>query len=203
VELGSREFGTVDIAVGTPEVEIGLVPLRAELAAGSTPVLTGTSAAKTVVVTPHGSRCVLALDTGAGNSPLLTSYTRLSPADTWDPAKGFGWTGTVPQSRDRGPGLDSLRRDFVNDTAARTLRLAVPPGRHQAHVLVGDVHNLQPTFIKSGGEIIAQSEWMHGWYFDWLRFELDGGAAGREVDLEFSSVPREHWHLNALLLLKA
>ena len=203
IELPSREFDTVDIDVSTPEVEIGLEPFRAVMTAGNATVLTGTSALETVIVTPDGSRCVLALDAGSPTSPLLSTYTRLSPADTWDPAKGFGWTGTVPQFRDRGPGLDSLRRDFVNDTTARTLRIAVPPGLHQAHALIGDVHNLQPTFIRSGGELLAESTWLHGWFFSWLHFELDGGTAGREVDLEFSTIPREHWHLNALLLLKS
>lgn len=31
----------------------------------------------------------------------------------------------------------------------------------------------------------------------------DGGAGGRDVDLELSSVPGQHWHLNAFVLLAA
>lgn len=52
--------------------------------------------------------------------------------------------------------------------------------------------------MRSGGQVIAESRYLKGGEFQWLRFELDGGVNGREVDLEFDSVPDEYWHLVAL-----
>lgn len=203
VGVPSRELGTLELDVTTPEVSVGFGSLTARASAGSTTVLTGMDATRSVIVTPDGSRCALALDAGTASSPLLATYTRLTPADKWDAARGYGWVGTGPQSRDRGAALDALRRDFVNDTSARTLRIAVPPGQHQAHVLVGDTFDQQPMTIKSGGAALAQIGALRGGTFEWLHFGVDGGTAGREVDLEFAGIPAQHWHLNALVLLAA
>jgi alpha-glucuronidase len=146
---------------------------------------------------------VLALDSGTDTSPLLETYQRLSPSNLWDAAKGFGWVGSKPQSRDRGSRFDPLRRDFTNDTTARTLRVSVPAGPHEAFILVGDNNQCYPTYVKSGGELLAESAFLQNGVFTWIRFPLDGGAAGRDVDLELSSVPGQHWHVNAFVLLAA
>ena len=55
----------------------------------------------------------LALDAGSSPSPLVETYRRLSPADTWDAARGYGWVGTAPLSRDRGA-PDALRGRVVS-----------------------------------------------------------------------------------------
>ena len=201
VTVASREFGTVAASATVPDVEAGFGALRAGASAGGMTVLTGMAAATSLLVTPDVSRCVLALDAGPADAPLLPTYTRLAPEDAWDPGRGFGWVDTGPQARDRGDVLDALRRDFVNDTAPRTLRVAVPAGRHQAHLLIGDTYDQHPMFVRSGGELLAQAPAMRDWTFDWLHLSLDGGSAGREVDLEFSGVPQQHWHLNAFVLL--
>jgi alpha-glucuronidase len=153
-----------------------------------------------VLTTPAGQRCVLALDAGTATSPLHAGYRRLTPDDAWDPATGYGWMAGAPQSRDRGA-PDPLLQDFVNDVPARTLRVAVPAGQHETYLLVGDAFNSHPTYVHSGGELLAESPFLWRNEFEWIHFTLDGGAAGREIDLELSSVAGEHWHLVALAIL--
>jgi alpha-glucuronidase len=100
--------------------------------------------------------------------------------------------GDAPQSRDRGT-PDVLRRDFVNDTTARTLRIAIPADSHAVHMLVGDATvGSCPTNVRSAGTLLAQSEQLASGEFAWLYFTVDGGSTGREVDLELSSVPDQH-----------
>jgi alpha-glucuronidase len=154
-----------------------------------------------VDVVPAGDKVRLALDAGTTDSPLLDTYERLSPAHGWDAGRGYGWVGDPPEARDRGGAVDVLRRDFVNDSASRVLRLAVPPGRHDAYLLVGDVTALNATKVSSGGELLAEAPAAPGGTFTWLRFQLDGGGTGRDADLEFSGTSGQHWHLNALVLL--
>src|SRR5690606_29733742 len=129
-------------------------------------------------------------------------YQRLTPETMWDPARGYGWIGRTPQSRDRGDAWDALRRDFCGDTAPCTLRLAIPPGIHETAVLVGDGGpDVWPTFIDVNGQRVAEGGRIRGGTFEWLRFELDGGSEGREVDLEFSSVPGRFWRLCGLVIV--
>ena len=66
---------------------------------------------------------------------------------------------------------------------------------------MGDTVNAHPTFVRSGGELLGQSKFLFRGEYEWVHFTLDGGAAGREVDLELSSVPGEHWHLVALAIM--
>jgi hypothetical protein len=152
-------------------------------------------------VTPAAPLCVLALDGGSAGSPLFGGYARLAPDAAWDPARGFGWVGGAPQSRDRG-GLDALRRDFCNDTATRTLRVAVPPGPHPAFLLVGDAAvGARPTIVASEGIELGRSRDLGTAEFQWLSFTLDGGPSGRAVDVELSGVGGEHWRLVAFALV--
>ncbi|TCC50854.1 glycoside hydrolase [Kribbella capetownensis] len=197
VSVPSRETVPFTVPVTPPLLpQITMIDLECE--AGGMPAL-GTSTQ--VFVTPAGGRCRLALDAGPESSPLLAGYQRLSPSDAWDPDRGFGWVGTAPQARDRG-NPDVLRRDFVNDTAARVLRIRIPAGKTDAYALIGEslVH-CQPMTIRSEGKVVAalESLLLHGTY-TWLKLSLDGGAGGRDVDLEFSSIPDEHWHLDALVI---
>ena len=198
VAVSSRELRDVSVAVqsgGNP----GTFLVGARIDAGGLQVLADPTEVLTI---PAGQRCVLALDGGSASSPLLDGYRRLTPGDAWNPETGYGWVGGAPQSRDR-EGPDPLLRDFVNDIPARTLRVAVPAGEHEAYVLVGDTVNAHPTFVRSGGELVAQTKFLFRGEYEWAHFTLNGGAAGREVDLELSSVPGEHWHLVALVLIDA
>ncbi|MEQ7126554.1 alpha-glucuronidase family glycosyl hydrolase [Actinopolymorpha sp. B11F2] len=194
--LASREFGVLAVPITPPIApEIGMV--QAAVEAGGLPVL---GPSTPVITAPAGPHCVLALDAGSVSSPLLPGYRRLSPSSGWDAAVGYGWVGAAPQSRDRG-GPDTLRRDFVNDTTARTLRIALPAGVFDAYVLVGDAGaGSWPTFVRADGELMAESVFLENNSYVWLRFSLDGGADGREVDLELSGAPDQHWHLNALVV---
>jgi alpha-glucuronidase len=153
-----------------------------------------------VIAVPAGGTLALALDAGTETSPLLPGYRRLSPANPWDPATGYGWVGAPAMSRDRAV-LDDLRRDFVNDAAARVLRIAVPAGAHTVHALVGDANQPSaPTYIHSGGALLAQSGPLANGTFTWVDFTVDGGATGRTLDIDLTSDPAVHWHLNALLM---
>lgn len=196
VALPPREFASFSVPV-TPPLTPQIATIDLDVAAGGMPVL-GTRTQ--VVVAPVAARCRLALDAGSPSSPLLAGYQRLSPSDLWDPAKGFGWVGAAPQSRDRAR-LDVLRRDFVNDTAARVLRLRVPAGESVAYLLIGDASaDCWPTFVRSEGKLLAQSEFLLGGLYSWVKVVLDGGASGRDLDLELSSVPNQHWHLASLVI---
>lgn len=197
-QIGSTEFGRVTVGV-QPPLTSAIARLDVELSPGSVPSLGG--AGTEFVVTPVARRCHMALDAGTSGSPLVPGYDRLTPTMAWDPARGYGWVGSPPQERDRGGGLDALRRDFVGDYPAHTLRLAVPPGQHEASILVGDGGPASwPTFVSVDGERVAESPYLPGNAFTWVTFPLDGGAGGREVDLTFDSIPNQFWHLCALVV---
>ncbi len=68
-------------------------------------------------------------------------------------------------------------------------------------MLTGDVHDSFPTTVKLDGEVAAVSEFLLGGSFAWMTIKVDGGAAGKTVDLQFSTVPGQHWHLNGLVIL--
>lgn len=194
--LGSTEFGNATIRV-TPPAPPAIVDVALRLdtdheVVGSRP--------RTITVTPAADRCVLALDGGTESSAVLDGYTRLSPADAWDAARGFGWVGAAPQSRDRGG--DAFRADFCNDSTERVLRVTVPAGVHDAYLLVGDrTEDSFPTIVTANGTELARSEWLAANEYVWLSFPLDGGTSGSTLDLHLSSIPGEHWHLAGFVLL--
>jgi hypothetical protein len=193
----------------TPPLEpvaggVALSPLVARVTALDTPVY-GEPAAQTWAA-PSGDRVPLALDSGTSGSPLLRTYRRLAPAGAWNPANGYGWVGTTPDSRDRG-GPDALRRDFTWSGTSRTpgtLRIAVPPGRHRVFALTGDnSFQSSDTVIYADGARMAETgEFLPAGRFKWLGFELDGGSEGRTVDLRLVGEGyQEYWRLNALVVL--
>jgi hypothetical protein len=155
-----------------------------------------------VLSAPRGDQVPIALDAGTATSPVLSSYTRLSPSDVWDAAQGFGWVGTPPQSRDRGT-LDSLRRDLVTNTAPGTLRISVPAGNHTGYLLVGDAgFPADPMTVSSGGQTLLDlaSPQPTG-AFRWLVFPLNGGTSGRDVDLDFAAhVSGQFWRFAGLVV---
>ncbi|MGH3387422.1 MAG: alpha-glucuronidase family glycosyl hydrolase [Actinomadura sp.] len=195
IRLQPREFGEVAVPV-TPPLTPQITTLRTAVDAAGLDILGATT---NVIVAPAGRRCRLAVDAGSATSPVLPGYRKLAPDDAWDPERGYGWVGGAPQSRDRNA-LDALRRDFVNDSVPRILRVRIPAGSHDAYLLTGDVHDAWPTYVRSGGELLAQSEFLLGGDFAWLHLTLDGGADGHDVDLELSGDPGQHWHLVALTI---
>jgi alpha-glucuronidase len=200
VTVESRQFEKAVPRVVPPTAGLS-VSRDVDLDTGGLPVIGGTGVE--FAVTPAPSLCHLALDAGPDGAPLFPGYQRLTPQHTWTSGATYGWVGTSPQSRDRG-GPDELRRDFCNDAAPRTLRVAVPAGQHQAYVLVGDqAVGSEPTAVSVGGSEVARSSRLRGGEYAWLRFTLDGGLTGRTVDLTLSSVAGAHWHLNAFAVVDA
>lgn len=175
--------------------------LTADATAGSALVLGGQTI--TVVTTPSPAVASLALDSGDATSPVLAGYERLAPEDAWASGRTFGWVGTAPDTRDRAV-LDDLRRDFTMSTRPTTVRVQVPAGRHEVHLLTGDasfaagqlVVTEGSTSLADTGRSLAAGE------FAWLGFALDGGAEGRTVDLTLSVVGSGNWRLSALTILK-
>ena len=173
--------------------------LTAEVTAGTTPV-SGHPRTRTVVV-PSATTSALALDAGTATSPLFPSYTRLAPATAWDPARGFGWVGTPPESRDRTE-PDSLRRDMITRRTPAVLRVALPSGLHVVSVLRGDqdfsttgiVVDVDGSRVVSTGPAIGTGEY---W---WEVFEVDGGPNGRTADLTFSNDQGVYWKVQALVV---
>ncbi|MEQ7007920.1 alpha-glucuronidase family glycosyl hydrolase [Actinopolymorpha sp. B17G11] len=157
-----------------------------------------------VVSVPAADEAVLALDAGSPTSPVLDGYTRLSPAETWDAGRGFGWVGEPPDFRDRAR-MDVLRRDIVlGRDQDYVLRVAVPAGPHRVHILTGDafapsgtttVYEGDTELGSSGPEIIPQAE------FRWFSFVLDGGTPGRLADLRLVGSLRDgYWRVAALVM---
>lgn len=160
------------------------------------------SAALPVITTPPGDAVPMALDAGRTGSPVFGGYGRLSPADAWDPGLGFGWVGDPPADRDRGL-VDDLRRDFVLSREPATLRLAVPPGRHDAYLLAGDAaFSSGDTVVSENGEVLAQiGQTLARGEFRYLTFELDGGADGRTADLVVSGRSNNYWRVVSFVLV--
>jgi hypothetical protein len=189
----------------TPPLEPAITTLIVTVTAGADEVGDGVKRLD-VIATPAADRVALALDAGGPDSPVLTGYRRLSPADTWDPGRGYGWVGTVPEFRDRNL-LDVLRRDLVfgRPPDPTTLRLAVPPGVHTAHILTGDAFAISSETVvgidgavagRSGESTIPQGS------FRWFAFEVDGGSSGRTLDLELTGNLYERiWRIVALVLV--
>lgn len=155
----------------------------------------------TVVTTPAASSSALALDAGTATSPVFDGYQRLS-TQAWDPARGYGWVGTVPQSRDRGA-PDPLMRDIVTGQDPAVLRIAVPAGTHDVDLLVGD-HSYagDPMTVTGDGRTLATVDpAVPSGTFQWKRFTLDGGTDGRTVDLTFAARDQgAYWRFASLVL---
>ena len=196
ISLPARGLGKVRIPVN-PALRPETAVLRPTLKAGKLQALITEAP---VITAPAGRRCRLALDAGSPTSPLLDGYRRLSPSDAWDSARGFGWVDGAPQSRDRNQ-PDPLLRDFVNDTVARTLRLTIPAGEHSLYLLTGETSSDSfPTTVRMDGAVVGTSVFLPGGNFEWLDVPVDGGASGKTIDLEFSNVPGQHWHLVAIAI---
>ena len=149
----------------------------------------------TVWVKPDPTVFASARDAGTPSSVVIVGgYTRLAP----DSAE---WVGTPPSSRDRGAGSDALRRDHVFATGEATLRLALPPGKRRVALLRGDVTAASGPLIVTadGTTLVPAGPRLAAREFAWERFVLDGGPAGRTVDLTLSGSGGE-WKLAALLL---
>jgi glucose/arabinose dehydrogenase len=152
-----------------------------------------------VVVQPVTT--VYALDAGSATSPLAAGYSRLANTTAYANPPGFGWIGAGPQSRDRGA-PDALRQDIVTSTGTATLRLSVPAGRHRVGLLRGDqgfaaeriVVTVDGQRVVDGGMALTAAE------FGWDQFTVDGGAAGRTVDVTFTGDPAKFWRFNAIVV---
>jgi predicted alpha-1,2-mannosidase len=205
--------GTITLTVrAAASARQGFYPVPITLSAGATHQA---GLDLIVIVEKPGSLLApLALDAGTATSDVYPGFKRLSPADTWNPDKGYGWVGTPPDSHDQGS-LDALRRDLVLATTPATLRIAIPAGRHEVYLLRGDAGNdTGDTIISEGGTTLADpGDNLPAGQFQWLHFSLDGGSAGRTADLTITAPSREcndpcyfgtgrnYWSVAALVVL--
>jgi cytochrome c len=206
---------TTSIAAGaTANVAVQLTPPAQSVAAGrlsevdisaqvSVPgqLAGGIPHARTFVA-PAGQDAVYALDAGSATSPLVPGYSRLDPGTMYSTVTGFGWIANAGlEFRDRG-GPDAMRRDMVTSRGPATLRLLIPAGRHQVSLLRGDsqfdarrlIVTANGQQVVGGGIPLAPNQW------GWEQFTLDGGPAGRVVDLQFSIDIQEFWRVNAIVV---
>nr|WP_246625272.1 alkaline phosphatase D family protein [Fictibacillus nanhaiensis] len=161
--------------------------LRVEVDAGET-VVYGPPRDIQVVSALSGDDALLALDGGLNSTPTLATYKSLVPEDTWDSVKGYGWVGTLPFGRDRS-NADSLQRDLIASREKLIIfRVAVPAGSHNVYFLTGDsMYGSANTIIRSDNKLLAETgRTLDAGQFKWLSFELDGGSAGKEIDLEIT-----------------
>jgi len=137
----------------------------------------------------------LALDAGSATSPVGVGYTQLTPADP-------RWVlNTGLSDRDRGAPAP-VRQDMVVSLQPATVRLPVPAGQHWIWVLRGDygfpaerlIIELDGVQVLAGGVPVGANEWA------WERIPVDGGAAGRTVDLTFSNDEGKYWRFNAVVI---
>ncbi|MFW6599818.1 alpha-glucuronidase family glycosyl hydrolase [Propionibacteriaceae bacterium Y2011] len=192
--IASTETETLNLPVVPP-----LIGTTADLDASIDPELTvlGTADLRQLVA-PAGPLCHFALDGGTTGSAVLPGYTRLSPESMFSAETGFGWVGEPPSSRDRTG--NALVRDFVGHPEPRTLRLVLPAGRHSAYLLVGDNDaDPQAVEVREGETLLVTVPEQRRNQARWAAFELDGGGAGRTVDLTFTGLGG-WWRLNALAL---
>jgi beta-glucuronidase len=194
-------FGSADVEVpltahGDPATE----QVSATVTSTDGTVVTGAPVTD-AISTLAASDTALALDAGTTTSAVFDGYSRLSN-ELWDPARGYGWVDRAPQSRDRGA-PDALRRDIVTDRADGTLRLAVPAGTHAVDLLVGD-HSFASdpmTVTVDGRTVVTVDPAVPSGDARWFRFDVDGGASGRTVDLQLHARDSgAYWRFAALLL---
>lgn len=158
---------------------------------------------------------VLALDGGTAGSAVADGFDRLAPADLWAEDRAAGWVGAAPRALDRNAtgnpdrmatdrptDVDPLRRDFVYDGAARTLRIRVPAGEHVLYALTGDeIVAATGIAVSVDGQQVARTQPTAGpRVHEWVAVPLDGGAGGRTVDVTFARAGAEDWKLGALVL---
>jgi len=156
-----------------------------------------------VVTAPPGDAVALGLDAGPAAAPVLAGYQPLTPAQSFEPSRGYGWVGTPPDSRDRAK-LDDLRRDFALSRSATTLRLAVPAGGHDVSLLRGDAgFPSAPTVVsQDGGVVSGPGPTLAAGQFAWQTWHVDGGSSGRQVDLTLTGVGGDYWRVNGLVVSK-
>jgi len=200
---------TVDVPVavtapaGTPvKGNLTMDTLTAEVTATGVTVAGAPTATTYRVPGPDDS--VLVLDGGSTTSPVLAGYTRLSPADAWDPAKGFGWTTTGVDFRDRGA-PDALRRDFTLSRNPHVLRVQIPAGQHVVSLLRGDnSFSSGATQVELDGQVVVPpGGTLPTGQYAWEQFTVDGGATGRTADLRISNNAGDYWRLLALTVQAA
>jgi alkaline phosphatase D len=201
--LEPSSSATVEVMVTPPPLIPAAERLRVEVNAGKTTVY-GPPRDIQVVSAPAGDKVLLALDGGSSTTPIFPTYKRLTPEDTWDASRGYGWVGTAPFARDRGK-PDALQRDLIASREELTIfRLAIPAGIHKVYLLTGDsVYGSANTIIRSDNKLLVETGGqLAPGQFKWLNFELDGGAEGREIDLEFTGELGDGaWRLVAFVMM--
>lgn len=204
--LAPNSASTVVVPVTPPALAApGTETVRVRVGAGSARVYGSPDEAQVPVV-PSGNAVPLALDSGDPDSPVLNTYDRLSPLDTFIEARGYGWASAIPLSRYRGA-PDALRGDFTLNRApaTTTLRVNVPAGRHRVYVLTGDAaSDSGRTSVRVDGQEVGNSgnDVIAAGQFRWFNFELDGGDTGRTADLEISGSLRDgFWRVNAVVMM--
>jgi hypothetical protein len=229
VELSNVESATVRLTVTPPTDDVAIATLVSKVAAeyrdgpGAIPV-SGWPSLYRVQSVPDPATAIFALDAGENGSPVLPGFSRLAPADGWGTNPGYGWVGGYrPDSRDRGShpdpdrlatdnlsNLDTLRADMVYGTGTGVLRLTIPAGTHEVLLLTGD--DINPTHgftVRSGGGVVAEAGGTEGpRVYEWVRVPVDGGSAGRNVELTFTGKPGNgmttptgpYWVINAVLV---
>ena len=115
-------------------------------------------------------------DFGTDESPVVRSAVRVTGADAYRAAAGFGWTTTEHHAFDRDRPLAELRhggnpmrpdllyqshatpmtRDGVASKADMRFRIDVKPGKYRVHVWMGDLHHaLESLALECNGRTIA------------------------------------------------
>jgi hypothetical protein len=155
-----------------------------------------------ILAVPKAEDLLYAFDAGTASSTVFEQFKRLSPLEKWDTRKGYGWIGTVPDSRDRGT-VDALRRDFIANFSPATLGLTVPAGYHTVYVLSGDrQYSQNTTVISVDGTKVAETGGTAAGEYKMMPFVVNGGEFGKIVELQFSGNSKNHWIFNSVMVLE-
>ena len=114
-------------------------------------------------------------DCGTSSSPVAPGYARLSEAERFSTAAGYGWLSGAVSSRNRGSGT-ALTRDLAF-TANGTFALALPIGLYDVTMTLGDAgfpHDQMRISIE--GEVVDTLSTAKGQFLTrtWRRSVVDG-----------------------------
>jgi hypothetical protein len=114
----------------------------------------------------------LRFDFGTADSPAAAGWRKVTPADVYDPARGWGFTAGQVDARDRGVVAggthtrvegDDLSRDFAF-AQDLTFTADVPPGSHAVRLTLGDLQGGGECDVYINGLAAPPRVWTGGGY---------------------------------------
>ena len=101
-------------------------------------------------------------DMGSDDSPLWAGFTRVTPATTYDPARGFGWLNPPGDLRvNVSEHIDGLAADSIWGRLNKRIgfRVDVPAGSYRVFVLTGAMGNIwNLRYLRASHQLLLQGK---------------------------------------------